>query len=77
MFYAALRNGRWIDLFDMIIKLNGHEVAYYYGYLANAETISADKPVSHPVNSEDHKTLHDALAARGETGRFHAAAKSG
>jgi hypothetical protein len=45
----------------MIIKLNGHEVAYAYGYLSNAEAISGDKPVSHPVDHNDQVLLQEAL----------------
>ena len=35
VFLEVLRLHRWIDLFDMLVKLDGHKVAYAYGYLAN------------------------------------------
>lgn len=46
MFYDLVRASRLISLFDMIIDLNGHEVAYAYGYLANAYGISGNEPLS-------------------------------
>src|SRR5712692_10396705 len=36
MFYGVCARPALVNLFDMIIKLKGHEVAYAYGYLANA-----------------------------------------
>jgi len=44
----------------MIIKLKGHEVAYAYGYLANAYGLSTNEPVTRPLGP-DATLLTDAL----------------
>jgi hypothetical protein len=41
-----------LNFSDMIIKLGGHEVAYAYGYLANAYGISTNEPVSRPLGPD-------------------------
>ena len=46
--------------FDMIVKPKGHEVAYAYGYLANAYGLSTNEPVTRPLGP-DAKLLGDAL----------------
>src|SRR6266480_2752145 len=55
------KSTRLINLFDMLLRLEGHEVAYAYGWLANAYGISTNEPVTRSIGP-DHKTLADALA---------------
>ena len=45
----------------MIVKLKGHEVAYAYGYLANAFGLSTNEPITRPLGP-DAKLLTDAIA---------------
>jgi hypothetical protein len=60
MFYGVCARPALVNLFDMIIKLKGHEVAYAYGYLANAYGLSTNDPVTRPLGP-DAKILTDAL----------------
>ena len=46
----------------MIIKLSGHEVAYAYGYLANAQGLSENEPVTRTLDPDQKATLADALS---------------
>jgi len=47
----------------MLITLNGHEVAYAYGYLANAEGIAGNEPLRHKsVDPDNEVKLIDALS---------------
>ena len=50
-----------VSLFDMVIKLQGHEVAYAYGYLANAQGISGNEPIGRPISEGQKVTLEEAL----------------
>jgi hypothetical protein len=50
-----------VSLFDMLIKLDGHEVAYSYGYLANAQGISANDPVDRLMPGAHQVRLLDAV----------------
>jgi len=45
----------------MVIKLQGHEVAYAYGYLANAQGISGNEPIGRRINEAQKTTLEEAL----------------
>jgi hypothetical protein len=60
MFYDFCAPHALISLFDMIIKLKGQEVAYVYGYLANAYGISTNEPITRPLGP-DAVLLTDAL----------------
>ena len=51
---------RLINLLDMIIKLNGHEVAYAYGHLGNAEGIAQGVYYPTPV-TENYAPLAAAI----------------
>lgn len=51
-----------ISLLDMIIRLSGQEVAYAYGYLANAYGISTNEPVTRHLGPDQGK-LSEALDA--------------
>ncbi len=53
----------FISLLDMVLKLEGHEVAYTYGYLANAYGISGNEPLSRPIDNDQKLTLLEALDA--------------
>ena len=61
MFRETIRAGRWVEFFAMIIKLNGHEVAYAYGYLANAQGLSSNEPVTRFLPGEQKITLLQSL----------------
>ncbi len=50
-----------INFFDMLVELSGHEVAYAYGYLANAYGISTNEPVSRPLDPDQKVPLARAL----------------
>lgn len=55
-----------IDLFDMIIKLQGHEVAYAYDWLANAYGISTNEPITRTLDEDQKLTLSEALLKTAE-----------
>ena len=46
----------------MLIKLSGHEVAYAYGYLANAYGLSTNEPITRTLDPDGKVCLIDALA---------------
>lgn len=60
MFYTVCARHSLVSLFDMIIRLSGQEIAYAYGYLANAYGISTNEPVTCLIGP-DQKKLEDAL----------------
>jgi hypothetical protein len=44
-----------LNLFDMVIQLGGQEVAYAYGYLANAYGISTNEPMTRGLGPDQVK----------------------
>lgn len=53
---------QFVSLLDMVHKLSGKEVAYAYGWLANAYGISTNEPITRPL-SEGGPIIKEALPA--------------